>query len=109
MDLTYAEIKEDIEDSFESLHQNFHYPVQDAFYATLDDYKHHASSTQTEECCIYIYAALILLQHKENIDFMKERLFELISKNYYSVYEIELKEEYINLKNDIETLKTILE
>lgn len=75
----------------------------------MDDYKRHDSSTQAEESCIYIYAALIFLQHKENIDFMKERLYELINENYYSLYKAELKDEYITLKNDIDTLIKLLE
>ncbi len=106
MELTYVEIKEDMKDSFQSLYQNANYPARDAFYATLNDYQIYNSSTQTEECCIYVSFALILLQNKENIDFMKKRLSELMKKSNFYLYQKEMKEEFRDLENDIEILKT---
>lgn len=104
MDSTYAEIKEDMKDSFKSLYENSNYPAKDSFYATLEDYQCHGSS-QTEECCIYVNFALILIQHREKIDFIKKRLYELLDKKNYNLYELELKDEFVNLINDINTLK----
>ncbi len=106
MDLTYQEVKEDMQDSFKSLYQNAGYSARDTFYATLDDYQCWETSTQTEECCIYVNFAFVLLDNNEDIDFMKQRLFELIDENNFSLYQSELDEEYNDLINDITILKT---
>lgn len=109
MDLSYQEIKEDMQDSFRSLYQNAGYSAKDTFYATLDGYECCDTFTQTEECCIYVHFAFVLLDHEEEIDFMKQRLYELIDEKYFSIYKSELKEEYDNFVNDVTILKTTID
>lgn len=108
MDLSYIEIKEDMRDSYKSLCENANYLAKDSFYAALNDYQCQGNSSQIEECCIYVNFALVLIKHGENIDFMKKRMYELIDKKNYTLYELELKDEFAILENDINTLKSCL-
>ncbi|WP_097007036.1 hypothetical protein [Lacrimispora amygdalina] len=108
MDLTYLEIKEDMQDSFDSLYKRANYTAKDAFYATLEDYITHDSSTETEECCIYVNFALILINAEEKIEFLKYRLLELIDDKNISLYKEELNNDFTNFYQDLITLKKLL-
>lgn len=108
MVLTYLEIKEDMQDSVDSLYKRANYTAKDTFYATLEDYLTHDSSTETEECCIYVNLALILVNVGESIDFLKRRLFELIQDENINLYKEELDNEFNDFYQDLITLKKLL-
>ena len=103
--LTYAEIKEDIKDTFESLYHRSNYTGKDTFYVILDDHQRHNLGDQSEECCIYVNCALILLQNKQDIGFMKNRLSDLIQESHFYLYRREMTGDFQRLKTDIEILK----
>jgi len=105
MDLTYAEIKEDMKDSFINLSERSNYPVEDTFYATLDGYLSHNSSTKTEEVSIYINMSIIFLSKNKDIGFLKERLIELICDKNIDSYKEELGEEFLDFIEDLKILK----
>lgn len=108
MDLTYLEIKEDMQDSFDSLYKRANYTAKDTFYVILEDYIAHDSSTETEECCIYVNLALILIKVGEKIDFLKNRILELIDDKSISLYKEELDNDFSDFYQDLLKLKKLL-
>ncbi|MED4654609.1 hypothetical protein [Bacillus pseudomycoides] len=108
MNLRYDEIKEDVIDTYSSLHIRAEYEIKDTFYALLNDYEHSEEYTKTEECCIYVSFALLLIEKNKNIDFIKTRLNELLDNKKMEVHRIELKDEIAEFTSDVNKLKGFL-
>lgn len=60
-----------MQDTFYSPYKIANYIAKNTFYATLEDYIKHDSSTEAEECCNYVNLAMILVNVGENIEFKK--------------------------------------
>jgi hypothetical protein len=108
MVLTYYEIKEAVQDSYERLHIRGDYNEYNTFFASLNDYDQAEDFSLTEECCLYINFAILFIRNNANFDFMKERLTELIKEENLIIYKGELNEEYISFEKDLNELKSIL-
>ncbi len=108
MILSYEEIKEAVQDSYESLHDEFKYTPKNTLYATIGDYNFCEEYTLTDECCIYINFALIFIKKGENIEFMKEQLFELVREMHMEKYEKELGNDFKYFIDDLYKLKNLL-
>lgn len=105
MVLSYCETKESVVEDFNGFHNKLGYPVDQTLYATLGESEYSEEYTQTDECCIYLNYALLLLEKGENIDFMRERLLELIEKKNMDMYRDELLDEFDDFENDLNILK----
>ena len=108
MIMSYSERKEAICDDFEEFHNNIGYPLNQTLYATLGETEYSKEYTQTDECCIYLNFALILLKRNESIDFMRERLLKLIEEDNMDKYKSELLNEFIDFENDLFTFKQLI-
>lgn len=108
MVMSYCERKDAVVEDFEEFHDNLAYSVEQTLYATIGEAEYAKDYTQTDECCIYLNFALILLKQNENISFMKIRLLELIGSDKMEQYEIELQDEFIYFTQDIALLKDLL-
>lgn len=108
MVLTYYEIKEAVQDSYERLHIRGDYNEYNTFFASLNDYDQAEDFSLTEECCLYINFAILFIRNNANFDFIKERLTELIKEENLIIYKGELNEEYISFEKDLNELKSIL-
>ncbi|MDM5153733.1 hypothetical protein QUF88_07810 [Bacillus sp. DX1.1] len=108
MNLRYDEIKEDVIDTYSRLHIRAKYEIRDTFYALLNDYELSEEYTETEEYCIYVSFALLLIEKNKNTDFMKTRLNELLDSKRMEIHRIELKDEIAEFTNDVNKLKEFL-
>lgn len=108
MILSYKERKEAVIEDFEEFHESLGYPINQAFYATLGESEYSKDYTQTDECCIYLNFALMLLERKENIEFMKNRLLELIADENIEIYKEELSEEFNEFIKDLKTFEDFM-
>ncbi|PFD95710.1 hypothetical protein COE15_23640 [Bacillus cereus] len=105
MDLRYGEIKEAVINTYDSLHIGAKYEIRDTFYALLHDHESSDEYTETEECCIYVNFALLLIEKNTSIDFIKTRLNELLDNKNMEIYRTELKDEINEFTNDVDKLK----
>lgn len=108
MIMSYMERKEAVLDYFEEFYNNIGYPVNQTLYATIGEAEYSKSYTQTDECCIYVNFALVLLKQNKDIEFMKARLQELINEDNMEYYMKELQEEFVDFKNDLMLLNHLL-
>lgn len=107
MIMSYSERKEAVYDDFEEFHNNIGYSITQTLYATLGEAEYSKEYSQTDECCIYLNFALLLLKRNESIDFMKDRLLNLISEDNIDNYERELLNEFMEFQNDLLTFKQL--
>ena len=105
MILPYIEIKEAVYDSYISLHENSGYPIQDTLFATIGDYDFSDEYGQTDECCIYINFAIILINKNKNFDFMKGKLIELLDDRQIDLFKSDLGNEFHEFLNDVNIVK----
>lgn len=108
MIMSYKERKEAVLDDFEEFHNNIGYPLNQTLYATIGEAEYSKSYTQTDECCIYVNFALVLLKQNKDIEFMKARLQELVNEDNMEYYLNELQEEFVDFKNDLILLHQLL-
>ncbi|OKP83019.1 hypothetical protein [Paenibacillus sp. P32E] len=108
MILTYPELKDDVMDCFMMFHEDMNYPVKDSLYAILGESEHRPEFTQANECCIYVNYALIMIDKNENIDFMQQRLNELLEEEHMQIYKEELQDDFDEFNADVLNLKVRL-
>ncbi|TVX94885.1 hypothetical protein [Cohnella terricola] len=108
MILTYPELKDDVRDCFMTFHEDMKNPIKESLYATLGESEHHLEFTQTNECCIYVNYALIMIDMNEDIDFMRQRLKELLEEEHMQIYKEELQDDFDEFNADILKLKVRL-
>lgn len=108
MIMPYSERKEAVIEDFEEFHCNLGYSLEHSLYATVGEAEYSREYTQTDECCIYLNFALLLLERKESIEFMKVKLKELTTQDKMKQYKIELKNEFDDFANDISLLNKFL-
>ncbi|MGX7420746.1 hypothetical protein ACWOFR_18395 [Carnobacterium gallinarum] len=93
MELRYEEIKESAIDTYERLYINAKYPIEDTFYAFLGDFELNENYDKTEETSLYVSFVTLLIDKKQNFDFLRSELVSLMSDN-------NLKEIINNLESD---------
>lgn len=93
MELRYEEIKESAIDTYGRLHINAEYPIEDTFYALLGDFELNENYDKTEETSLYVSFVTLLIEKKQNFDFLRSELVSLMSDN-------NLKEVINNLESD---------
>ncbi len=108
MVLTYYEIKEAVQDSYERLHIRGGYDEYNTFFASLNDYDQAEDFSLTEECCLYLNFAILFIRNNTQFDFMKKRLIELIKEENLIIYKGELNDEYISFEKDLNELTSNL-
>jgi len=102
--MSYSDRKEAVIDDFKEFHDGIGYPLDQTLYATLGEAEYSKDYTQTDECCIYLNFALILIEKDEDIEFMEERLRELISEDNMQQYRKELRTDFADFENDLRIL-----
>ena len=108
MIISYLELKEAVQDSYDDLHVYAGYSAKDTFYATLADYESHCSVTETLICCIYVNLSLLFIENEKNINFMMDELAEQIDDSKIEIYKKELKNEFDDFCKDLLRLRTLL-
>ena len=108
MILPYNEIKESIENSYKSLCELHNYSIKDTLYAIIGEYDCHDEYTEVDEALINLIYGIILISKKQNIEFMKEKLIEILNVDNLSLYKKEFSKDYNQIEKDFCKLKTLL-
>lgn len=109
MILSYNEIKEAVYDSYKSLHDEFNYTPKDTLFATIGEYNFSEDYTKTDEACIYINFTLIFNEKGEDLDFIKDKLIDIINDKNVEYYMSTIGEDFTDFFNDIIKVKEIIQ
>ncbi|WP_321388943.1 hypothetical protein [uncultured Enterococcus sp.] len=106
MELRYEEIKESANDAYERLYINAEYPLEDTFYAFLGDFELNENYDKTEETSLYVSFVTLLIEKKQNFDFLRNELVDLISDNNLKEVINSLESDEISLFcKDVDTIR----
>ena len=90
MIMPYDERKSAVFEDFEDFYINMGYPLEKSLYAIIGEAEYSSLYSQTDEICIYIPFALMLISQEKDISFMRPRLDELANEKYMPQYERDL-------------------
>lgn len=105
MIMSYDDRKTAVLEDFEDFHIKMGYSLEDTLYATIGEAAYSPLYTQTDEICIYITFAFILIKRGDDISFLRFRLEELANKKYMPQYEQELGAEFPRFLKDYHSLE----
>lgn len=100
MIMSYLERKIAVQEDFEEFHIKMGYSLAESFFATIGDAEYSPLYSQTDEICIYISFALLLIRQGKNIAFLQSRLEELSEEKYMPKYEQELGPDFPQFLKD---------
>ena len=100
MIMSYAERKSAVYEDFEDFHIHMGYSLEASLYATIGEAEYSPLYSRTDEICIYMIFALLLIGQGKDISFMRPRLDELASEKYMPQYEQELGTDFPQFLKD---------
>ena len=107
MHFKYTEIKESALDDYNELRKGEKEPLYNIFYAFLEDVSHsiHKTHNLTEKISIYVSFVSILVLEKENFDFLKDELGEVIKSINKEKIKNEIgEEEFREFEKDLNVI-----
>lgn len=111
MNIEYIDIKDGAFEFYEDIYKKAKYPLKGTFFAYLNEFSIHDTYDSSEEICIYITFALMLIEKDEDFIFLIEPLKEKLEKitDEQLQKEIEDPNDIKLLKEDLEKLKPYLQ
>lgn len=100
MIMPYNERKSAIFEDFEDFYIHMGYPLEKSLYAIIGEAEYSPLYSQTDEICIYILFALMLISQGQDISFMRSKLDELANKKYMPQYERDLGSDFSQFLKD---------
>lgn len=100
MIMSYCERKIAVQEDFEEFHIKMGYSLAESLFATIGEAKYSSLYSQTDEICIYISFAALLVRQGKDTTFLQSRLEELSEEKYMSQYEQELGSDFLQFLKD---------
>ena len=101
MIMSYNERKSAVQEDFEEFHIKMGYSLKETLFATIGEAEYSPLYSQTDEICIYISFAFVLISRGESISFLYPGLNKLANKKYMSQYKQELESDFPQFLKDL--------
>ena len=100
MIMPYNERKLSVFEDFEDFYINMGYPLEKSLYAIIGEAEYSPLYSQTDEICIYILFASMLISQEKDISFICPRLDELANEKYMPQYKQDLGADFSQFLKD---------
>lgn len=100
MIMSYCERIMAVQEDFEEFHIKMGYSIEETLFATVGEAAYSPLYSQTDEICIYVVFALLLISQEKDISFMRPKLDELANEKYMPQYERDLGTDFPQLLKD---------
>jgi len=101
----YDELKEYIGEDFVTFHDEMKFTIEQTIPAILNEYENAADFSLLEECSIYVFISLILIEQNLNTDTLREKIIKLLNEENMKVYKEQLGDEYSKFVEDVIVVK----